>query len=148
MATDEGRLFDPPPPVVQPATELYRPKVRTRKGYNPAENVRVRQLFKAHIAELVTDLGTTDGKERGAFAHDLVLMAERDNVRYYEGRVAVHAKGSDAPTDSVRTQLRQFWEDTDLPDYMLVLVETVICTRKDMPYPPAYYSLQRRMVDG
>lgn len=157
-------LFDPPAPVVRERRQyrdgdrvLYQPPRRTGRGYNRADNLRVRALLQAHLEEkLVADpvyMRTGNqpaawGRARGALARDWVALCRHEGMALQlpgKPRKVHHAK-ADPHEDAARTALRQFMEGTDMPDWVLVGIEATICDRRGMALPRGAYMRQGRIL--
>jgi hypothetical protein len=156
MAAEDPHLFDPGPPEREPEPEpagaLYRPK--KKQHISTTEEHRVLLVYKQHIEARAVEAAAAQqcdyahalGLERGVLLRDLVALAEKEQVHYYTGRKqGDHAKQQRAAEDSVRTQLRQFWEGYRITHTVQVLIEATIRDREGNAYPGAFYSLQRRL---
>lgn len=150
---DDDRLFDPGPGEPQePKGDLYKPPKAKQRPIHTDEEFRIQQLYKEHIKALIAANGLdpeakhAQGAERGRLLLELVALADKERVLYYTGaKAGDHDEGADAAKDSVRTQLRAFWVGEAIRYEVMVLLEAVICDRKGMAYPGAFYNLQRRM---
>lgn len=151
-------LFDPGPADEQPKGDLYRPPVLRGARTDAARNARVRAMYKAHINSAAgsvvlnrpEDIAKVDerlGAARGVFAERAVALGERLRIQNFGDPRKVGHKKKNPRVDAAETQLRQFWEDKDLSDWALCLIEATLCDMAGLALPPCAYQVQARIGD-
>lgn len=121
---------------------------------SPEESARVRALFlaekdKAVVGHPPACKCPSCGRFREEFAHELVRVCEA-NAMHVPGqdvrvRDSKYASRHARRVDATRSRLRQLEAGRAEVGWVLCAVETTICERNGMAYPPCAYEVQQTL---